>query len=163
MVTKIELIEVPIRLERVFTHIANTRMLDVPILNPALRVAAVGFRLWQGYWVGVLLTPWTINLVLMPDAQGKLEALQLGQRRAWSFPSGVYDFMGLNEAELGVCHICPLISPVTEFATQEEALALAREIAEALFTETQPGNNAESLPKEDLSRRAFLRLPFARS
>lgn len=151
------------RLERVFTHIANTRMADVPIVNPALQVATVGFRLWQTYWVGVLLTPWTINLVLMPDKQGELEALPLDQRRAWRFPSGDYDFMGLHEEALGVCHFCPLISPVTEFATQEQALALAREIAEALFTETTPGNHEELLSKRDLSRRDFLRLPFARS
>ena len=151
------------RLKRVFTHIANTRMLDVPIINPALRVATVGFRLWQGNWVGVLLTPWTINLVLMPEKQGDLEALQLDQRRTWRFPSGVYDFMGLNEAELGICQLCPLISPVTELETQEEALALASEIADALFTEIAPDNSEQSLTERDLSRREFLRLPFARS
>lgn len=163
------------RLERVFSNIAATRMADVPIINPALRVEAVGFRPWQGYWIGVLVTPWMINLVLLPDAEAQLQPLLLDQKKVWVFPSGAYEFMGLNETELGTCHICPLISPVMEFATHEDAVAVAREIAVELFSETQPGQvggtqletmleearlKGESLAHKQVSRRDFLRMPF---
>lgn len=163
------------RLQAVFENIAATRMVGLPILNPALRVEAVGFREWEGRWIGVLVTPWMINLVLMPGADAPLQPLLLDQKKPWRFPSGPYQFMGLNEPELGTCHICPLISPVAEFATHEEALAVARELAGALFAETQLDRmrgdeladgleaarlKGEPLTKRNLSRRDFLRMPF---
>lgn len=163
------------RLQAVFENIAATRMADVPILNPALRVEAVGFRLWEGYWVGVLVTPWTINLMLLPGHEMPLQPLRLDEQQTWIFPSGAYQFMGLNDDELGVCHTCPLISPVAEFATHEEAAAVAREIGDALFSTAQSEQvqderltdmveaarlKGESLANKNVSRRDFLRMPF---
>ncbi|EQD58614.1 hydrogenase expression/formation protein HupJ, partial [mine drainage metagenome] len=49
--------QVVLKLEEIFNRIAQTRMIDLPILNSAMRVEAVGFRLWEGHWVGVLVTP----------------------------------------------------------------------------------------------------------
>jgi [NiFe] hydrogenase assembly HybE family chaperone len=166
------------KLERVFTHIAATRMVDLPILNLALHVEAVGFREWEGRWIGVLVTPWTISLVLLPGTDAPLEPLFLDEKRVWSFPSGVYEFMGLNEPALGTCHICSLISPVAEFATHEEAVAVAREVIVALFDGVQPDHGrgeelagmveearlkGESLAQKNISRRDFLRVPFLRN
>ncbi len=162
-------------LQAVFEKIATTRMAGLPILNPAIHVEVVGFREWDGHWVGVLVTPWTINLVLMPGKDAMLEPLLQGENKVWRFPSGDYQFMGLNEPELGTCHICPLISPLDDIAIHEDAIEIALGIAKSLFTEvtdnaTRDGElidgieaarlKGESLIKRDLSRRDFLRLPF---
>jgi len=159
----------------VFENIAAMRMVGVPILNPALHVEAVGFREWQGYWIGVLVTPWMINLVLLPGDDAPLQPLWLDEKQTWMFPSGTYEFMGLNEDALGPCHIRPLISPVAEFASHEDALAVAREIAAALFREEQSEQErseqladmvegarlkGESLANKPISRRDFLRASF---
>lgn len=158
-------------LEAVFGEIARTRMADVPILNPALRVEAVGFRAWEGKLIGVLVTPWMINLVLLPGKDAPLIPLKLDEKKVWIFPSGEYDFMGLNEPAIGTCHICSLISPVTEFATHDEAVAVAQEILITLFTEDAHNNElttriddarlkGEAISRRNLSRRDFLRMPF---
>ena len=155
--------------------IAVTRMADVPIVNPRLRVETVGFRLWQGFWVGVLVTPWSINLVLLPGDDVPLEPLRQDEKRAWTFSSGTYQFMGLSEPQLGPCQMCPLLSPVAEFVAHEQAVALAREIAAALFTDVEAGAardlaladmleearlKGESLARKSVTRRDFLRAPF---
>jgi len=58
-----------------FDDIARTRMVGVPLLNPALQVEAVGFTLQAegegelagaGVAVGILVTPWFMNLVRLP-------------------------------------------------------------------------------------------------
>jgi len=162
----------PVRkLEHVFGDIARTRMADVPIVNPALHVEAVGFREWEGRWIGVLVTPWMINLVLLPGPDAPLEALQLDQKETWTFPSGAYQFMGLNEEALGVCHVCSLVSPVPEFATHDDALEFAREIMVALFAVEEADDLAakvddarlkgEAVTQQQVSRRDFLRMPFS--
>lgn len=166
------MIQIVRKLEALFSEIARTRMADMPILNPALRVEAVGFREWEGKWIGVLVTPWTINLVLLPGYEVPLIPLALEEKTVWNFPSGAYKFMGLNEPAIGTCHICSLISPV-EFATHEEALAVAREIIVALFVENAHENEqssmlmmddarlkGESNRPENMSRRNFFRMPF---
>ncbi len=163
------------RLQQVFAHILATRMQDVPILNRSLHVEAVGFRLWQGRWIGVLVTPWMINLVLLPGPDLALQVLRLDEKQNWEFPSGSYEFMGLNEAELGTCHICPLISPVDEFASHEQAITVAQKIVTELFAEEKTEHahehqltdmleqtrlQGESLANKPVSRRDFLRAPF---
>lgn len=159
------------KLEAVFSEIALTRMVGVPILNSTLKVEAVGFREWEGRWIGVLVTPWTINLVLLPGYEAPLVPLALDEKQMWKFPSGDYAFMGLNEPALGTCHTCSLISPVTEFATHEDALAFAQEIIIGLFAvDTQQDELAtridearlkgEAISQQNITRRDFLRMPF---
>jgi len=124
-----------VRLQAVFDDIAATRMQGLPILNPALAVELVGLRAWQGCALGVLVTPWTINLVLLADAEGPaaLPVLPLGAEQIWQFPSGAYAFMGFQDERLGPCQLCPLISPVHELGSQAEALALADEVLALLL------------------------------
>ena len=158
-------------LEAQFSEIARTHMADVPIINPALCVEAVGFREWQGRWVGILVTPWSINLVLLPGRDASLARLALDEKMTWEFPSGAYEFMGLNDPVIGACHICPLISPVAEFATHEQAVMVAQEMISALFVEWDDESrlttmiegarlNGEALSQKNMSRRDFLRMPF---
>lgn len=158
-----------VKLEAVFKEIARTRMSDVPILNPALRVEAVGFRVWEGRWIGVLVTPWMINLVLLPGASAPLNPLALGEKSVWRFPSGSYEFMRLNEPMLGACHVCSLISPVLDFSMHEEAVSVAQEIISSLFVEVEdkPPANIEDarltgglIKQQNMSRRDFLRTPL---
>ena len=41
-------------------------MQGLGFVNPALRVEAVAFEPWDGHWLGVMVTPWSINLLLLP-------------------------------------------------------------------------------------------------
>ena len=49
-----------------FRRVHIERMQGMPILNPALEVQAVGFRELEEHLLGVLITPWFMNLVLLP-------------------------------------------------------------------------------------------------
>jgi [NiFe] hydrogenase assembly HybE family chaperone len=117
-------------LELAFRRIAATRMLDMPLRNPALQVESVGFREWQGNEVGVLITPWSISLIVFPTAP---TALTLDERRPWQFPSGRYDFMGGDEPECGPFHFCSLFSPPGEIADHGQAREIAGAVLEQLF------------------------------
>lgn len=164
------------KLEAVFNDIAQTRMAGVPICNPALRTQVVGLREWQGRWLGVLVTPWTISLVLIPGSDAPLPVLAAEEKMAWEFPSGKYLFMELGEAAaLGVCQTCSLLSPVIDIHSQAEAVLIAEQVMEALFipavaeapcTATidemleTPSSAPKLISSEPLSRRAFLRGGF---
>jgi [NiFe] hydrogenase assembly HybE family chaperone len=120
------------RLERCFAEIGLTRMEGVPILNAALRVKAVGICDWQGYWLSALVTPWFLNLMLLPRQEE--ETAQVGSKRSFAFPAGAFEFIHGHEAALGGYWMCSLFSPVLEFTDQEAAEATAAAALEELFT-----------------------------
>jgi [NiFe] hydrogenase assembly HybE family chaperone len=132
----------PQALVTAFERIAGTRMAGMPFCNPVLAVEAVGFRPWAGGQAGVLITPWCINLVLLPGADAR--ALGSGESVTTAFPSGQYEFMGGDEPECGPFRFCSLYSPPGEFNDAAQARAVALEVMAQLF-----------LPAAAISRRAL--------
>ena len=68
----------------VFARIHREQMADIPILNPRLEVECLGFQEYQGRAIGILITPWLMNL-LMLRREKRLEhwaAIQLEIERA---------------------------------------------------------------------------------
>ena len=122
------------RLEAVFRRIQQERMGDVPILNPALEVSAVGFRDWRGRRVGVLITPWFMNIMLFPAPQEDWGSLRVGDKFVHGFPSGGYEFIAAGEPGIGPYQSCSLFSPVLEFTDHAVAVATAAAAMEALFS-----------------------------
>jgi [NiFe] hydrogenase assembly HybE family chaperone len=152
-----------VRVEAEFSRIARTRMAGVPICNPALQVETIGFQRWQDEWLGILITPWALNLMLLPGGGDAFRALWPGDSQWWQFPSGAYEFLGNREPGLGPYQVCSLFSPVFEFATQDAARDTARAALAALFV---PGGAAQATAAAapdapPLSRRAFLRTLLA--
>lgn len=150
--------EAAARLEKAFQGILETRMEGVPILNPALSVEAVGLRAWQGHWIGALVTPWFINLVMLPG-DGPWRSVPDRDSVWYAFPAGRFEFIAGSERSLGSYHACSLFSPVSEFGDQATARETARVALESLF---DPSLLGESPPSADpdgpqMSRRDFLR------
>lgn len=150
-------------LERVFTQIARTRMDGVPVQNPALRVQAVGFATSQAddnsdsTLVGVLITPWFMNLVRLPELmhQGASTSLAPGCKALRRVGAQGFEFIGAFEEELGAFEACSLFSPMFEFADHQAALATATEVL-TLLRKPLTADSAPAIP----SRRGFL---FGRS
>jgi len=140
------------RLEAVFSEIQASRMADVPMLNSALRVEAVSFLCWDENWLGILVTPWFMNLMLLPRGGHAWSGLTTGQTVVHAFPSGEYAFIVGQEAALGQGQYqsCSLFSPMFDFPDQESARATAM----AAFAHLLAGAAAQEAPA--LSRRRFL-------
>lgn len=144
-------------LEQVFADIAATRMQGVPVLNPALRVQAVGFAPQAdpegGEWLlGILVTPWFMNLVCLPLdlAQAGENVLGVGQKAKRQIGSETFELIGAHEDGLGAFACCSLFSPMFEFADHAAAVATACEVLNLLRTP------AAASVVEAPSRRGFL-------
>lgn len=140
-----------------YQHIATTRMLGMPLLHPGLQVAAVGFEAEPAEdntlpaAIGVLLTPWFMNLVWLPMAVlQRPERLGLSSTRHVGTHS--FAFIGMHDAGLGSYAACSLFSPVLEFEDQAAALATALSVLEMLRPAALPPTQAAAAP----ARRRFL-------
>lgn len=140
------------QLEAMFRDIERTRMAGLPILNTALTVEAIGFVPWQGHWLGALITPWFLNLVLVPGAQGEWPHAAEGERIVRRLPAGDCGFYGCYEPAIGEFHASSVCSPMSRFADQAAARAEAQRALESWLA--VPESAADSTDGE---RRAFLR------
>ncbi|WP_208246159.1 [NiFe]-hydrogenase assembly chaperone HybE (plasmid) [Rhizobium sp. T1470] len=117
------------RLADAFRRIETTAMADVPILNRKLSVQCVGMSAFGQECVCVLITPWFINLVLIPMALSV--PMRTGAKTRIALPGGIFEFIQSHHDELGAYRMCSLLSPVFEFDTQEDAVT----VAQAILTE----------------------------
>lgn len=124
-------------LEAAFTRIERERMAGLPLLNPALRVQALDFARWRGHWLGALVTPWFLNLVLVPGSEESWSHAAGGRRVVHAFGAGDFAFVGGDEPEVGEFQTCSLVSPMAGFADQATACATAR-IALRMLQVEQP-------------------------
>ena len=107
------------------------------MVNPALAVEAVGFRPWGDHWLGILITPWFMNLVLMPRVGAKWQPIGERETRHYVFAAGVFEFIGGRDPTLGDYQACSLFSPMFAFSAQPDTRATAVAALEALFDPAQ--------------------------
>lgn len=135
---------------------AAARLRDLPMYHAALQVEAVGFREHEGRLVGVIVTPWFMNLTVLPSP-ADLATWRKGALARLSFPSGVYEFSIGDADENGLVATCSLFSLMHEFETQAAARAAALAASEALFERPAPAGQAGQRTAPSMSRRRFLR------
>jgi Protein of unknown function (DUF3457). len=162
------------RLKDHYQYVHTHKMNDIPIVNNKLEVEVVGFIDWghdkskSAAEVGVLITPWFMNIVLLPK-EGMKQEVRVGKSVNILFPDGEYSFLTQQDSEFGVYLTCSLFSPMFDFKTQEQARGTAEAVMQQLMQtkqfkqveedkeiEKQRIKDQEILSKVS-SRRAFLR------
>lgn len=143
------------RLQQAFERIARTRMAEMPLNNPRLDVATVDFRADDAgaFALGVLVTPWCMNLLRLPLHNGlhdQLGVLGVGITGTHDIGARRFDFIGAHEPDVGPFETCSLFSPMFEFADQVAAVSTAKEALKELR-----GIGAARPPQQP-ARRGFL-------
>lgn len=164
-----------------YRRIWETTMRDLDFVNRALEVDIAGFRRHRGDWVGAVITPWFVNLYVLPGGGELWRDLGSGERVKLPFPIGELEFIADYDpaAEIPAALYCPLLAPVTALKSQDEALRMAMDALETLFTPAvvpadattpaTPDATPEAASPNDPaassvpSRRAFLRRLAGRS
>ena len=147
-----------------YRRVQTERMQGVPILNPALSVEAVGFRVAgrpqdgdaAAVAEGVLITPWFMSLVRLPmRVEG--HAGRVGRKCVHGFGTERFEFIGAHDPAVGFHQSCALFSPMNAFAHQVQARETAQAVMSALTPAavSEPAANPGSDPVLP-PRRAFL-------
>lgn len=140
-----------------FETIYRKHMQGLPIVNSQLSIEAVGFRCHEGHQFGVLITPWFMNLILLPGSEFWSEYEQ-GSTVEFALPAGAYDFTLSHDDDLGTYLTAVLFRTVSDFPDQDTARNVAETVLGMLFEKPDPSKQGR--PKTaTLSRRdLFTRL-----
>jgi [NiFe] hydrogenase assembly HybE family chaperone len=112
----------------------DARMRDLPVYNGLLRVETVGARLDGDRVACVLISPWFMNVMVLPLDAERGEVLPEGSKRMLRFPSGDYEAIAGRIDGVGTFESISLFSPMFEFGDQAVARLSAQAAAEGLFT-----------------------------
>lgn len=140
-----------------YRRVETERMQGLALLNPALCVEAVGFRLAEedaSMAEGVLITPWFMSLLRLPLAV-QAHSGRVGRKRILPFGNERFEFIGAHDPALGFHESCALFSPMGGFLHQDQA----RETAEAVLAQLRPAPTPVAPPTAAAAvppRRAFL-------
>lgn len=174
-------IELQMRVEtlvELFRHIEKTRMIGIPVLNHALQIEAVGFemlaaeKIHAGHaqicnsqidfseevgGVGVLVTPWFMNLVWFPLRKTNYSE-ERGDKKLRKIGNTNFEFIAAYEPTFGRYEACSLFSPMFDFDNHSSAISTAQEILVSLrkIVSTSDKNIVKMRQTGVLERRSFL-------
>jgi [NiFe] hydrogenase assembly HybE family chaperone len=137
-----------------FRRVHSERMQGMPIINPALEVAAIDFRGFEEHAVGALISPWFMNLIVLPGTE-EWNSVDQGDVATISLPGGEIDFNVTHDDCLGTYLTAALFSSVADFPDQDVAEAIAKEIICRLFEPEQelPETETQRFSRRELFTR----------
>lgn len=130
------------------------RMTDLPIYNPALGVHATGFRRDGDWRIGIVVTPWFMNVVAVPDSGVALPGI--GSKLSLTLPAGEIEGVVGDIDGFGRVVSASLYSPMQEFDAADVAIAVAEAALDQLFTAPATEPPPQPRPPVALNRRALL-------
>lgn len=139
----------PVAIARLVERFERTyvdHMQGLPVVNPSLSVEAVGFQAFDSHQLGVLITPWFMNLVLLPGT-ADWESSAQGEITTIDFPSGPIDFVCSHDTELGAYLSAVLFRAVADIADQGTARNLAEKI---IYDLLRPSRSERTVTRRDL-------------
>jgi len=155
----IECAKLSARLAEHFAELYERCMKDMPICNPHLRVACVGFRPFGDFNVGIVLTPWFMNVCASPRAGAPKVEDRPGATRSLLLPAGSLDFLATDLDGFDRLLFASLFSPMETFVDHAAALATAEAAMDALMKAPEPAPPPAAPTKQAVAmdRRAFFR------
>lgn len=120
-----------------FERIGRESMRGLPFYNEALSVEAIGFERFGEGWIGVLITPWFMNLMLVSDQPIPYAETANGEKRTIELPGGPVKFLCGGTEDFGMFHAHSIASPMDVYKSQNQARAAARRALACVRTPPQ--------------------------
>ena len=131
-------------------------MRDLPVYNATVAIEAIGFSAFGAdALLGVLLTPWFMNLIVLPVEPVPLDMAAIGKTVPVDLPSGRRTFTVGGDAAIGLYKAHSLHSPVLNFTLPGQARAEAKRLLAWLMT-TPAAEPAATNNTSGVDRRALL-------
>ncbi|MEO5338591.1 MAG: [NiFe]-hydrogenase assembly chaperone HybE [Magnetospirillum sp. WYHS-4] len=151
-----------------FRAIGEANMKTLPIYNDRIEVEAVGFAPVAEGVLGALITPWFLNLMLLPAMPRPWEPGRIGAKRTVGLPGGDLAFTVAGDEVVGYYESYSIRSPMQGVNGNVAARFLAEAALAKALTPPKPEDSA--LPEApacershgdvDSARRNFLRGRF---
>ncbi|VTU07211.1 hydrogenase-2 operon protein HybE [Actinobacillus porcinus] len=126
-------------------------MRDLPFYRHDIPCFTPNFVLFEGQWIGTVLTPWMMSIVVLPGPQQQWEERAIGDKLGLQLPYKTITFTVSGVESVPQYLSSSLLSPLDPNLTAEQAIQLTKDCLTMLL----------SLPVQqqapDLNKRNILR------
>ncbi|MFV0576870.1 MAG: [NiFe]-hydrogenase assembly chaperone HybE [Vibrio sp.] len=123
------------RIENVYQNILEQEMQSMPFIAQNIGIEMVGLQQYQDHWLGVMITPWMMNLMILPiqnnqvqNEQGLWPDLHVGEEVGIRLAGNDYRFYASEVEGIGQFLACSLMSPISGIANHAQAVQLATDV-----------------------------------
>ena len=132
-------------------------MRELPIYNDKVAIEALGFQAFgENALLGVVLTPWFMNLILLPVVPEPMRMAEIGRPVEVELAVGKRTFVIGGNDVIGLYRAHSLHSPVLTFTLPGQAQAEARRQLGVLLTPPAPEPAVQQNGSGGVDRRALL-------
>ncbi|MFQ2861795.1 hydrogenase-2 assembly chaperone [Aeromonas caviae] len=121
------------RLVAQYERIAREEMQGLPFYHPAMPIVAE-CTLFEGQWLGCVLTPWMLSVVVLPGPDQLWPVRGSRDRLALQLPCGNLTFMVGELPETGQLLACSLMSPIDPHLGADEGRTLVSSTLKMLLS-----------------------------
>lgn len=126
-------------------------MQDLPFYRPHIQCYCPKFVLFENQWIGTVLTPWMMSIVILPGAAQQWVAREIGDKIAVQLPYKTLTFTVSGLATIPQYLSCSLHSPLDPALTQTQGVQLAQDCLRMILS------MPTKTPKVDQDRRNLFR------
>ena len=126
-------------------------------INPRLQVEVSAFARCQGDWLGTVIAPWAIHLILINGGGSLWGDIPAGQRRYVDLPGGTLAFVADGDPEIAAWQYASLLDSIGEAADMAAARLIAADGMRLALSLPEVAGAQAAAPKAPVSRRGFLR------
>lgn len=116
-----------------YERIAREEMQTLPFYHPDMPIVAECV-LFEGQWLGCVLTPWMLSVVVLPGPEQLWPVRSNSERLALQLPCGNMTFMVGTLSETGQLLACSLMSPIDPHLGADEGRALVSSTLKMLLS-----------------------------
>lgn len=117
-----------------FDVVARESMHDLTFLHPSMPVYVSDFTLFEGQWVGSVITPWMLSVLIFPGPEQVWPVRKVSEKLGLRLPYGAMTFTVGALDNVSQYLSCSLMSPLSHDLSVEEGIRLAEDCARMVLS-----------------------------
>ncbi|WGE35337.1 hydrogenase-2 assembly chaperone [Actinobacillus genomosp. 1] len=112
----------------------SANMQDLPFYRHDIPCFTPNFILYEGQWIGTVLTPWMISIIVIPGPEQLWEGRTVGDKLGLQLPYKTMTFTVSSINSIPQYLSCSLLSPIDPSLTPEQAVQLTKDCLTMLLS-----------------------------